>query len=297
MKIKTVQRWALAVLGVFLAFAFFWIAFKIFKSSAKVEEKVVKVTSIKAAVKEINETVDVQGVAEGDPQVKIYPMVPGKFEKPAVKEGASVKKDDVILYINRDIVGMDFQLAPIKSPISGIVTKIYYSDRGASVSPQNPVAEVSNPSNIKVVLNVGEEDMVKVKAGMESEIKPVYGNGSPIKASVYSSTPFIDRDTMAGTIIVRGANVGNALQPGMSVNVSISIGKRNSIMLPESAVLMGDGKTYVFINDNGKAKRVDFEPGYMANDEIEVKSGLAEGAEVLTEGNFKLNEGTRVDTK
>lgn len=297
MKIKIVQKWALVALGVFIAIALFWIVVKLLKSGAKVEEKTVKVASITAAAKEIYETVDVQGVAEGDPQVKVYTMVPGKFERTAAKEGSIVKKDDVILYINRDMVGMDFQLAPVKSPINGIVTKIYYSDRGASVSTQYPVAEVCNPANIKVVLNIGEEEMIKVKSGMDAEIKPVYGSGTAIKASVYSSTPFIDTDTMAGTIIVKGPNVNNEIKPGMSVNVSISIGKRMSIMLPESAVLMGDGKTYVFINNGGKAKRADFEPGYMVNDEIEVKSGLAEGTEVITEGNFKLSDGAKVDTK
>ena len=297
MNIKKVQKWALVALAIFLGIAIFWIAVKLLKSSAKVEEKTVKVSSIKAALKEINETIDVQGIAEGDPQIKVYPIVPGKFEKAAVKEGARVNKDDVIVYINRDIVGMDFQLAPVKSPIDGIVTRIYYSDKGASISPQYPVAEVCNPANIKVVLNVGEEEMVKIKAGMDSEIVPVYGGGAAIKASVYSSTPFIDTDTMSGTVIVKGPNMNNVIKPGMSVKVSITIDRRMSIMLPESAVLMGDGKAYVFINDNGTAKKVNIESGYMTNDEIEAKSGIAENDEVITEGNFKLNEGSKVDTK
>jgi len=208
-----------------------------------------------------------------------------------------VKKDDIILYIDRDIVGMDFQLAPVKSPINGIVTKIYYSDKGAYVSPQYPVAEVTNPSDIKVVLNVGEEDMVKIKSGMDAEIKPVYGGGNPIKATVYSSTPFIDSDTMAGTVIVKGQNINNDIKPGMSVEAVIKTGKRTSIMLPENAVLMGDAKAYVFINDNGKAKRMDIETGYMPGDEIEVKSGITEGMEIITDGNFKLSDGSKIEAQ
>ena len=255
------------------------------------------VSEVQASAKEINETVVIQGIAEGDPQVKIYPAVSGKFERVQAREGSLVRKDDVLLYINRDIVGMDFQLAPIKSPVHGIVTRIYYSDKGASVTPQNPVAEVANPANIKVVLNTGEEEMLKVKNGMDASIKPVYGEGAPIKATVYSSTPFIDKDTLAGTIIIKGKNIDSEIKPGMSVEVTVYTAKRNAVMLPKSAVLMGDGKTYVYINDNGKAKRVDIEMGYMTEDETEVKSGLTENAMVITDGNFKLNDGMKVSTK
>ena len=284
----------MAALVVFLAAAAFWIVVKLLKSSAKVEEKVIKVSGIRAEAKDINETVVIQGIAEGDPQIKIYPAVSGKFERAAAKEGSLVKKDDTILLINRDIVGMDFQLAPIKSPVNGIVTKIYYSDRGAAVSPQNPVAEVADPDNVKVILHTGEEEMVKVKSGMSAEIKPVYGDGAQVMASVYSCTPFIDTDTMSGTIIVKGSNPGRVIKPGMSVEVTVHTAERKSIMIPRDAVLMGEGKTYVYVNDNGKAKSVDVDPGYMSGDEVEIKSGITEGADVITDGNFKLSDGARI---
>jgi multidrug efflux pump subunit AcrA (membrane-fusion protein) len=294
MKIESVKKWAMAALVVFLAAAAFWITVKLLKSSAKVEEKVIKVSGIRAELKDINETVVIQGIAEGDPQIKIYPAVPGKFERVAAREGSAVKKDDTILFINRDIVGMDFQLAPIKSSVNGIVTKIYYSDKGAAVSPQNPVAEVADPDNVKVILHTGEEEMVKVKSGMDAEIKPVYGDGAPVKVSVYSCTPFIDTDTMSGTIIVKGGNPGRVIKPGMSVEVTIHTTVRKSIMIPQSALLMGEGKTYVYVNDNGRAKSTDVEPGYMSGDDVEIKSGITEGADVITDGNFKLSDGARI---
>lgn len=290
------KKGALIFLGVIVLVIILQITLKLLKTGVKVEESVTQVTVVQAQMKDISETVVIQGIAEGDPQVKIYPAVPGKFERVQAKEGSFVKKDDVILYIDRDVVGMDFQLAPVKSPIDGIVTRIYYSDKGASVSPQNPVAEVTNPDNIKVVLNIGEEDMVKVKNNMEASIKPVFGDSAAIKAVVYSSTPFIDKDTMAGTIIVKGKN-SSGIKPGMSVEVTVYTGKRKAIMLPENAVLMGEGKTYVYIADAGRAKRIDVELGYMTGDEAEVKSGLTENANVIVEGNFKLNDGTKISSK
>lgn len=297
MEHRNVQKWTLIVIGALVAVIIFQVAFKLIRNSAKVPETVVQVSAVTVQPSDIVEKTAAEGVASGDPEVKVYSMVPGKFERAAANEGSSVSKDDPIVYIDRDIPGMDFMLAPVKSPVNGIVKKIYYSDRGASVSPQYPVAEVTNPDDIKVVLQEGEEEMAGIKAGMEAEISPAYGGGAPIKARVYSRTPFIDTDTMSGTIIVKGANPDRRIKPGMSVNVSIFTGARKAIMIPSTALLMGDGKTYVFINDNGKAKRADIVTGYSEGDMIEAASGLTQGAQVITEGNFKLNEGSRIEIK
>lgn len=296
MKMENVKRWAVTALVIFTAIAGYWIIHKLLQSSVKVREKTVSVSTVTAGQKEIDEAVVIQGIAMGDPQVKVYPAVTGKFDSEAAAEGSYVKKDETILFIDRDVVAMDFRLAPVKSPIDGIVTKIYCSDRGAAVSPQNPVAEVTNPRNIKVVLNAGEQEMSGVKKGMAAVIKPVY-DGASLNGYVYSCTPFIDTDTMAGTIIVRAKNRDNGIKPGASVEVSIFTGKRRAIMLPSSAVLMGDGKAYVFLDDNGRAKRADVTPGYMAGDEVEIKSGIETGDMVITDGNFKLSDGSKISVK
>ena len=102
---------------------------------------------------------------------------------------------------------------------------------------------------------------------------------------------------MSGTVIVKGMNVDRIIKPGSSVEVTVYAGKRKGIMLPENAVLMGDGKTYVYIVSNNVAKRVDVELGYMAGAEVEIRNGLMEGTNVIVEGNFKLSDGTKVSTQ
>jgi multidrug efflux pump subunit AcrA (membrane-fusion protein) len=294
---KKIQKWALIAAAAAVALILLQITLKMLKTTAKAPALVISVSAITAKTTEITEKAVFQAVAKGDPQVKVYPQVPGKFEKAALAEGSAVKKDTTIVYINRDIVGMDFQLAPVKSPINGILTKVYYSDRGAMVSPMYPVAEVTNPDDIKVEISAGEADMAKVKAGMQVELRPVYGDAAAITGTVYSTTPFIDPDTMSGTIIIKAANRRRLIKPGESVEVNVNTGKRNIIMLPANAVLMGDGKTYVFVNENNKAKRIDFTPSYMDDTGIEAKDGITDGMQVITEGNFKLNEGAAISVE
>ena len=57
-----------------------------------------------------------KGIVEGDPQVKVYPPIAGKFQYNAVKEGSFVGVDTGLVYITRDAVGESFQPSPVRSP-------------------------------------------------------------------------------------------------------------------------------------------------------------------------------------
>jgi len=291
------KRWALIIIAVLGAIILFQIIRKVTRAGEKLSETVYDVKAVSAVKTDIQEAIFIRGIAEGNPQIKVYSQVPGKFERNNVSEGSFVNKDDTIIYINRDIVGMDYQLANVMAPAAGIVTKIYVTDKGAFVTPQYPVAEIANPDKIKVVLSTGEEDMIKVKTGQAAEISAAYGDKITLKGSVSSVTPFIDKDTMAGTIIVKADNPERQIKPGMSVNVAIYGQRRQGIMLPENAVLLGESRSYVYINDNGRAKMTDVKTGYIEGDNIEIIEGINIGDVVVTEGNFKLNEGNLLKIK
>jgi len=270
---------------------------KILQAGEKTQEPVYAVGIQELKKEKIKEVVSFQGVIEGDPQVKVYSKVPGKFEKKAKNEGDRVKKGDTLFYINRDVTGFDFKLARVNSPASGILTKLYYVDKGSFIDPQKPVGEVANPEKIKVILSAGESSLVKVKKGMKARIKAVYNGGGSIDGVVYSVTPFIDRETLSGTVIVKADNPGAKVKIGMTASVEIESDERDVFMVPERAVLMGEGRTYVYINEGGAAKPVDVETGYLEGRRIEISGGLKQGDKLVTDGNFKLFEGAKITTE
>jgi len=286
--VKKIAVIIIAVCGVVITAR---IIMKLVKASVKDTGRAVSVSVVEAKKGAVKEVMRFSGVAEGDPQVKIYPTVHGKIEKLELQEGSSVKKGGAILYINRDIAGMDFRLSPVTSPIDGIVTRIYVTDKGSLVSPDKPVAEAADPSTIKTVIYAGEEDIVKIKKGMAAKMTAGYKLAEPLDAYVYSVSPFIDRDTMAGAIVLKAANRNGAIKPGMSVKTEISGEERQSVVLPVNAVLSGAGRVYVYVNDSGRAKTVDVKTGYSDSAGIEIVSGLSGGEQVVVEGNFKLSEG------
>lgn len=289
-KMKKTGIIVVALLG---AAVVFQISMKLLKSSTIEPDRPVKIASVTVAESAIEEEIRLYGIAEGDPQVQVYPMVHGKFERAAVTEGDTVSKGQAVLYINRDITGMDFQLAPLRAPISGVVTRIYYSDKGAAMSPDRTAAEIADTKNVKAVLNTGEAELVKIKRGMKAVIKAAYSEGF-VEGNVYSVTPFIDKDNMAGTVIVKAANPEMAIKPGMSAEVIIYMRSRRGIVVPKAALLSGAGRVYAYVIEDDRAKAVTVKTGYEDEKGVEIISGLKPGQRVITEGNFKLSEGSSV---
>lgn len=68
----------------------------------------------------------------------------------------------------------------------------------------------------------------------------------------------------------------------------------DTILLPRNAVIEKDNETYVYVINNGKAKKTAVELGIEAEDTIEIKSGLKKGDNVVTKGQTYLSDGEEV---
>jgi multidrug efflux pump subunit AcrA (membrane-fusion protein) len=289
-----IKRIGITILVIILALIIFMVAKSIIQGSKKSEEAIFNVDSYKLEKAIVPHYLSVQAVVEGDPQVKAYPQVSGKFSSNAVMEGTRVNKDDIIVYIDRDMVGYQYELAPVKAPISGIVTKLYNIDKGDSVNPQMPVAEVANEDAIKVVFNLGQDDLLKVKKGQAVKIIYINDPSLAVNGTVYSVPPVIDSDIMAGTVIVKAQNPGRRMKIGMSVNIEVLTMEKPSLMVPEKAILLGEEGAYVYINRGGKAAKAKVISGYRQNDLIEIEGDVNAGDEIITDGNFKLFDGAKL---
>jgi hypothetical protein len=242
----------------------------------------------------LEKTVTFRGIAEGDPQVKVYPPEPGRLIGNSVTEGEYVVMNQVLTTIDRAIIGQIYNPALVHSPIAGMVTKLYFVNRGEPISLQQPVAEVANTTALKVVLSVGEEDLSAVRDGMEAELVSIYDEKQKLPARVVSVTPFVDSDTFSGTIIVKAANPGNTLKVGSSVIVNIITGRTQAFVVPQSAVQTDAQSSYVFLDVAKTAKRVTVTQGFIKGDMVEITGEIKEGDLVVTEGSFKLFEGAKL---
>jgi hypothetical protein len=84
----------------------------------------------------------------------------------------------------------------------------------------------------------------------------------------------------------------------MYVTTTLGLGKVSTIVAPYQAVekLVGANDRYVFINENGRAKRVAVELGQRFDQEIEIIAPeIVPGVEMVTTGQHKLVDGVKIN--
>ena len=184
----------------------------------------------------------------------------------------------------------------VKAPFSGVISAKNYED-GELYSGQ-PILVLTQIDKLKALVAIPENYFPKFKAGMKLTLTSEIYPDQVFPATVEVVYPTIDATSHTFQVKIVIPNGKNLLRPGMYVTTSLGLGKANTIVAPYQAVekLVGANDRYVFINDNGRAKRVSVELGQRFDQEIEIISPeIVPGVEMVTVGQHKLVDGVKLN--
>lgn len=260
---------------------------------------IVKVTQIVKG--EVEDKLSCVGNIAGQEMVTLMSKIPGKIDSFLVKEGDIVKKDDVLVLIDRDIEGMKYKKASIKSPINGTVIKKFL-DEGSQVEPsvnpmmRVPVIMVANIDTVKVLVNVSEKYLGKLKEGAEARVKVDAYPDEVFLGKITRIAPLVDLATRTAEVEIEISNEGHRLKPGMFARVNIILEKKeNALIVPIKAVLNENNRKFAFVANSSIAHRREVKTGIYQKDSVEIIEGLNEGEDVIIEGNYGLKDGAKVE--
>jgi membrane fusion protein, multidrug efflux system len=287
---------AIILLAIVAFFVVKNVSVKLNQTKQKPPEAVYTVGVLKAKKSILTETITGHSIIEGNPQVKVYTSgdVSGLFIRNLFKEGDFVKKGNVIAYVDRNSPGNNYSEVPVTSPIDGVITKLYFIDKGTKVASTDPLAEIANIDTVKLNVNLGSSDIVKVKKDQKVIITSDFMPNLKINAKVTSVTPFIDTDSLSGNVTIFVDNKNRKLEVGLSANVEIQVAERMAYAVPDNAVLVSDNTSYIFINNNNIAKQIFIKTGYTNNGITEIFGKIKDGDEIINDGNFKLKDGDKI---
>ena len=183
----------------------------------------------------------------------------------------------------------------LRSPINGVITDRNY-DNG-DVYTQRPILTVQQLNPLKAIINVSESDFAKIKVGMPADIRlDVYGDET-FSGKVRLIYPTIDAATHTFGAEVLINNNNTKVRPGMYSRISLNLGIRESIIVPDGAVQKqaGANDKYVYVIENGVAKYRKVELGQRLGANNEILSGLKDGDVVVIAGQLRLVDGTKVE--
>ena len=183
----------------------------------------------------------------------------------------------------------------LRSPITGVITARNY-DNGDMVGGL-PIFVVQRINPVKIAINVSEALYTNLKRGMPVEVEFDALPGQKFTAKVSRITPSVDAATRTFPVELAMVNDKEIVKPGMYARATMSYGTRESVVVPDQAVvkLMGSGDRFVYIYENGKVKYQKVELGRRFDDKYEILSGVPSGAQVVIAGQTSLKDGIEVE--
>jgi HlyD family secretion protein len=182
----------------------------------------------------------------------------------------------------------------VLAPDSGVI-----SARSATVGAVLPAGQelfrMIRQGRLEWRAEVAANDMASLQPGMAALVTA--GNAPPIKGTVRMVAPTVDPQTRNGIVFVNlPATAGSgAARAGMFARGEFEIGSGSGLTLPQSAVLLRDGFSYVLrVGADSKVAQVKVSVGRRVGDRIEITGGLDAGARVVASGAGFLADGDTV---
>lgn len=176
----------------------------------------------------------------------------------------------------------------ITSPIDGIVIgKPLPAGQMVAQGVSNPtvILTVADVSKMQIEAQVDQTDIGKVAVGQKVlftvDAYPDRKFGGLIANVSQKATT--QQNVVYYTITIEVADAKNALKPSMTARVSIIAGEsKNALTLPLAAIKTDkNGKYVAVMRENGQTENVQITTGIIADDKIEILSGLNEGDKVV----------------
>ena len=217
-----------------------------------------------------------------------------------LKSGSATQQqyDQILTQYNSSKEQLDFLQTNtyVKAPFAGVISAKTYED-GELYSGQ-PILVLTQIDKLKALVAIPEMYFPKFKEGMKLTLTSEIYPDQSFPATVEVVYPTIDASSHTFQVKIVIPNQKNLLRPGMYVTTTIGLGREKAIVAPYQSVetLVGANDSYVFINDNGRAKRVAVTLGQRFDQNIELISPeITAGVEMVTTGQHKLVDGVKIN--
>ncbi|MBU5257208.1 efflux RND transporter periplasmic adaptor subunit [Tissierella praeacuta] len=189
----------------------------------------------------------------------------------------------------------------INSNIDGIVFGKFVEE-GSYIQQGTSIMDIGNIDKLYIESDILVEDVMEVLEGAKVHITNKDLNIVDLEGTVKNIHPYAFAKTSDLGIQQKRVKVdieinGNekSLRPGYDLVVKIITEEvNNALIVPKKALFIIDGKDYVFIDDNGKAKLREVITGIENDKDVQIIQGLREGEIVILSPHKEIREGIRI---
>jgi RND family efflux transporter MFP subunit len=211
-----------------------------------------------------------------------------------------------------DIYRQQLEDTIIRAPFAGVIVA-KNAQPGEMISPisagggftRTGIGTIVDMSSLEIEIDVNEAYINRVTAGQEVVATLDAYPDWKIPCHVIAIIPTADRQRATVEVRVGFDELDPRILPDMGVKVAFQevdqddagTVARTGLLVPETALRKQDGKTYVFVIDNGFAERRAVSLGDVRGGDAMVVAGLTAGERVVVEGPPELADGDAVEEK
>lgn len=193
------------------------------------------------------------------------------------------------------ITQINLDKSTITSTISGIVTRKFI-EVGEYVGPGSPIFHIVNAKNLLVETTLAETQVVRVQQGSPAKIR-IDALNEVFDSTIHTVIPAAMAPSKTYVARTKLANPDNKIYVGMAATLQIVAEVHENVITVSHDVVIEEIETrYVFVEENGVAKKRTVTLGAAQGNKVIIESGLQVGDKLIVLGHRELvdNQPVRV---
>ncbi|HHU35654.1 MAG TPA: efflux RND transporter periplasmic adaptor subunit [Treponema sp.] len=267
-------------------------------AKAEAEKVVYAVTTVSATRGELNDYLEFGGDVAAKSNLDIVPDTAGKIAQVLVSVGETVKKDQVVAYIDPSRPGMNYENSPVKAPIAGTITAVNVV-AGSMVSQQISIGKVSKMETLEITMHVPERFISKIADGQQAYLRFDAYPGEVFLARITEISPVLDPVSRTMGVKLSFIDKDPRIKSGMFARVKLITDTRSqTVKIPDPAIIRRFGDVFVFVIEPVEKKTVRRQlvtVGISVDEKAEILFGLSATDEVVVRGQTLLEDGANVN--
>lgn len=242
--------------------------------------------SVKTIEKEtIQKTVLLNGDVASKTQTSIYPDTSGKVSRLLKQVGDSVKKGEVIAYVDPSRPGSAYAVSPVTATVSGTVIQLPFNV-GDTVNTGNALAVIGSLEELEIKVKVSEKYSAYLQQGLPAYVSLVSAPEEVLLAKITSISPVVNTSNRTQDVVLSLEQKHKAIRPGMFAQVRLVVQEeKETFVVPQEALRSFNDEPAVFVvtADNTALRKI-VKTGLANDNDIQITAGLEVGDQVITAG-------------
>jgi cobalt-zinc-cadmium efflux system membrane fusion protein len=175
-------------------------------------------------------------------------------------------------------------LVTVTAPISGKVADREVTLGQSFEDAGGKLMTIVNDNKVFATANIYEKDLSQVKTGQQVSIKVASVPNRTFNGRIAVIGSVVEGETRVVAVKAEIDNSGGVLKPGMFAELEVLTKQTSTatLAIPSSAVVEGNGKKQVYVQNGNAYQAVEVSLGQTSGDTVEVKTGLFEGDMIVT---------------